>query len=138
MKRKLISSLIGIALASMSVTPLQAQQKISDGVVKIGVLTDLSGAYSDLAGSGSVLAAQMAIDDFNASAKPGFKIELISADHQNKGDISANKAREWFDTEKVDVIADLVTTSTALAVMKIAGEKQDYPGLRRSFHPHHQ
>ena len=123
MKRKLISSLIGIALASMSTTPLQAQQKISDGVVKIGVLTDLSGAYSDLAGSGSVLAAQMAIDDFNASAKPGFRIELVSADHQNKGDIAANKAREWIDTQKVDVIADLVTTSTALAVMKIAKEK---------------
>lgn len=98
--------------------------KISDGVVKIGVLTDLSGLYSDLAGSGAVLATQMAIDDFKAQAKPDFKIEMVSADHQNKGDISANKAREWFDTQQVDVIVDLVTTSTALAVMKVANEKR--------------
>ncbi|MGI9046480.1 MAG: ABC transporter substrate-binding protein [Burkholderiales bacterium] len=97
--------------------------KVSGGVVKIGVLTDLSGLYSDLAGSGAVLATQMAIDDFKAQAKPDFKIEMVSADHQNKGDISANKAREWFDTQAVDVITELVTTSTALAVMKVAKEK---------------
>jgi branched-chain amino acid transport system substrate-binding protein len=101
-----------------------APGNISDGVVKIAVLTDLSGLYSDLAGSGAVLATQMAIDDFKAQAKPNFKIEMISADHQNKGDISANKAREWFDTQQVDVIVDLVTTSTALAVMKVANEKK--------------
>ncbi|MBF8259191.1 MAG: branched-chain amino acid ABC transporter system, substrate-binding protein [Actinobacteria bacterium] len=65
----------------------------------------------------------MAVDDFIAKEKPDFKIQVISADHQNKGDISANKAREWIDTEKVDVIVDLVTTSTALAVMKVAKEK---------------
>jgi branched-chain amino acid transport system substrate-binding protein len=100
-----------------------AYAQISDGVVKIGVLTDLSGTYSDLAGPGSVLATKMAIDDFIAREKPSFKIELVSADHQNKGDISANKAREWFEREKVDVVSDLVTTSTALAVMKIAKEK---------------
>jgi len=111
------------ALISMNIAPAMAQEKISDGVVKIGVLTDLSGLYSDLAGNGSVIAAQMAIDDFKAAEKPSFKIELVSADHQNKGDISANKAREWFDTQHVDVIADLVTTSTALAVMKIAKDK---------------
>jgi branched-chain amino acid transport system substrate-binding protein len=96
---------------------------VSDNVVKIGVLTDLSGTYSDLAGDGSVVATQMAIDDFKAQAKPKFKIELLKFDHQNKGDISANKAREWFDTEKVDVIVDLVTTSTALAVMEVASQK---------------
>jgi branched-chain amino acid transport system substrate-binding protein len=97
--------------------------KISDGVVKIGVLTDMSGTYSDLAGPGSLLAVQMAVADFIAKEKPGFKIEVISADHQNKGDIAANKAREWIDTGQVDVIVDLVTTSTALAVMKVAKEK---------------
>ena len=97
--------------------------KVSDGVVKIGVLTDMSGTYSDLAGPGSLLAVQMAVDDFIAKEKPGFKIQVISADHQNKGDIAANKAREWIDTGKVDVIVDLVTTSTALAVMKVAKEK---------------
>ena len=87
------------------------------------MLTDLSGAYSDLAGPGSVLATKMAIDDFIAKEKPGFKVELVSADHQNKGDIAANKAREWFERDQVDVLTDLVTTSTALAVMKIAKEK---------------
>jgi branched-chain amino acid transport system substrate-binding protein len=96
---------------------------VSDGVVKLGVLTDMSGTYSDLAGPGTVEATRMAIGDFVANEKPDFKIDMISADHQNKADISANKAREWIDTAQVDVIVDLVTTSTALAVMKVANEK---------------
>ncbi len=100
-----------------------AQAQISDNLVRIGVLTDMSGAYSDLAGSGSVLATTMAVEDFKAQAKPAFAVEVVSADHQNKGDISSNKAREWFDRDKVDVVTDLVTTSTALAVMKVAKEK---------------
>ena len=100
-----------------------AQAQVSDNVVRIGVLTDMSGAYSDLAGTGSVLATQMAVDDFKAKNKVAFGIEVVSADHQNKGDISSNKAREWFDRDKVDVVTDLVTTSTALAVMKVAKEK---------------
>ena len=100
-----------------------AQAEVSDGVVKIGVLTDLSGTYSDLAGKGAVLATKMAIDDFIAAEKPGFKIEMVSADHQNKGDIAANKAREWFEKDKVDVASELVTTSVALAVQKIAKDK---------------
>ena len=100
-----------------------AQAQVSDNVVRIGVLTDMSGAYSDLAGTGSVLATQMAVDDFKAKNKVTFGIEVVSADHQNKGDISSNKAREWFDRDKVDVVTDLVTTSTALAVMKVAKEK---------------
>jgi branched-chain amino acid transport system substrate-binding protein len=100
-----------------------AHAQISDGVVKIGVLTDLSGTYSDLSGQGAVVATQMAIDDFVAREKPGFKVEMVYADHQNKGDIAANKAREWFERDNVDMVNDLVTTSTALAVMKIAKEK---------------
>jgi len=113
-----------IAGAVLAANPAFAQTaKISDGVVKFGVLTDMSGTYSDLAGPGTVQATQMAIDDFIAKEKPDFKIEMISADHQNKADISANKAREWIDTQKVDAIVDLVTTSTALAVMKVANEK---------------
>ncbi len=123
MRQRLLVAWISAAWLSLGLNPLLAADKISDGVVKIGVLTDLSGLYSDLSGSGSVLAAQMAIDDFKAQAKPSFKIEIISSDHQNKGDIAANKAREWFDIEKVDAIVDLVTTSTALAVMKVAKEK---------------
>ncbi len=100
-----------------------AQAQVSDGVVRIGVLTDLSGVYSDVAGKGTVLATQMAIDDFMAKEKPSFKIEMVSADHQNKGDIAANKAREWFERGGVDVVSELVTTSVALAVQKIAKEK---------------
>ena len=123
MNRKLLSALICAALIAHLSATAGAATKVSDGVVKIGVLTDMSGAYSDLAGPGSLVAVQMAVADFIAREKPDFKIEVISADHQNKGDIAAIKAREWIDTEKVDVIVDLVTTSTALAVMKVAKEK---------------
>ena len=100
-----------------------AQAQVSDGMVKIGVLTDLSGLYSDLAGTGAVIATKMAIEDFIAAEKPSFKIEMVSADHQNKGDIAANKAREWFEKDKVDVVSELVTSSVGLAVQKIAKEK---------------
>jgi branched-chain amino acid transport system substrate-binding protein len=110
---------LGLALATIGA----AQAQISDNIVKIGVLTDLSGLYSDVAGKGTVVATEMAVEDFMKSDKPGFKIEVVSADHQNKGDIAANKAREWFERDKVDVASELVTTSVALAVMKIAKEK---------------
>ena len=112
----------GIA-AALAAAFLPAQAQVSDNVVRIGVLTDLSGVYSDVAGKGTVIATQMAIDDFVAKEKPAFKVEMVSADHQNKGDIAANKAREWFEREKVDVASELVTTSVALAVQKIAKEK---------------
>ena len=123
MKRKLLGALICAVLIANVGGSAGAATKVSDGVVKIGVLTDMSGTYSDLAGPGSLAAVQMAVADFIAKEKPDFKIEVISADHQNKGDIAAIKAREWIDTEKVDMIVDLVTTSTALAVMKVAKEK---------------
>lgn len=110
-------------VATLALLAGTAQAQVSDGVVKIGVLTDLSGTYSDLAGKGAVLATKMAIDDFIAAEKPNFKVELVSADHQNKGDIAANKAREWFEKDKVDVASELVTTSVALAVQKIAKDK---------------
>jgi branched-chain amino acid transport system substrate-binding protein len=107
-------------------------------VVKIGVLTDLSGTYSDLAGSGAVLATKMAIEDFIAKEKPDFKIEMVSADHQNKADIASNKAREWFEREGVDTATELVTTSVALAVMKVAKERPHRPDERPGLHPDHQ
>ncbi|MGR6807448.1 ABC transporter substrate-binding protein [Sphaerotilus natans] len=110
----------GLALSGLATS---AQAQVSDGAVRIGVLTDLSGVYADVAGKGTVLATQMAIDDFMAREKPAFKVEIVSADHQNKGDIAANKAREWFEQGKVDVVSELVTTSVALAVQKIAKEK---------------
>lgn len=132
MKQKLLSLLVAGTLGATPAAVLSQQKpaaapagaaKISDGVVKIGILTDLSGLYSDLSGSGSVTAARMAIEDFQAREKPAFKIELVSADHQNKGDVASNKAREWIERDNVDMIGDLVTTSTALAVMPIAKEK---------------
>jgi len=100
-----------------------AADKISDGVVKIGVLTDMTGYYSDLAGPGSVLAVQMAVADFGGKVA-GKPIEVISADHQNKADIASNTARKWFDENKVDAIVDLVSSSTAGAVMPVAAEKK--------------
>ena len=115
--RVLIASLMTIGLGSATACAADA----NDGI-KIGVLTDLSGTYSDLAGAGSVWAAKKAVEDYLA-AKPGAKIEVIQADHQNKPDIAANTARQWFDTDGVDVIVDLVTSSTALAVVNIAKEK---------------
>ncbi len=119
MKMKQIAQAAALSVALAGA----AQAQISDGVVKIGVLTDLSGTYSDVAGQGTVIATKMAIDDFIAAEKPSFKIEMVSADHQNKGDIAANKAREWFEKDKVDVATELVTTSVALAVQKLAKEK---------------
>ena len=118
--KKAISIACTTALAALS-GGVQAQ--VSGGVVKIGVLTDLSGTYSDVAGPGAVQATKMAIEDFIAKEKPDFKIEMVSADHQNKADIASNKAREWFEREGVDTATELVTTSVALAVMKIAKEK---------------
>lgn len=120
MKLNHIAKAASLALVALAST---AQAQVSDGMVKIGVLTDLSGVYSDVAGSGTVVATKMAIEDFIASEKPGFKVEMVSADHQNKADIAANKAREWFERDMVDVASELVTTSVALAVQKIAKEK---------------
>lgn len=99
-------------------------QAVSGDVVKIGVLTDMSGAYSDFTGSGAVIAAKMAVEDFSASGRVlGKPIEIVSADHQNKADVGAQRALSWFDRDNVDVITELVTTNVALAVMNIAEQK---------------
>jgi branched-chain amino acid transport system substrate-binding protein len=100
-----------------------AQAQISDGVVKIGVMTDLAGIYADLAGKGSVEAARMAVADFGGKVK-GMPIEVVFADHQNKADLASTIARQWYDVDKVDMITDLVTSSTALAVQQVAQEKK--------------
>jgi len=96
-------------------------QELSDNTVKIGVLTDMSSLYSDSTGAGSVLAAQMAIDDFGGQVL-GRKIELISADHQNKADVAALTARNWWETQKVDVIVDLPGSAPAEAVKEVGRE----------------
>jgi branched-chain amino acid transport system substrate-binding protein len=111
-------------VASVFAVPAAAQQAISGDVVKIGVLTDMSGAYSDFTGSGAVVAAKMAVEDFSKTGKVlGKPIEIVSADHQNKADVGAQRALSWFDRDNVDVITELVTTSVALAVMNIAEQK---------------
>ncbi|WP_144292605.1 ABC transporter substrate-binding protein [Rhodoligotrophos appendicifer] len=90
--------------------------------VKIGVLNDRSGIYADITGEGSVVAARMAVEDFNAK-NPDIKVEVVSADHQNKPDIASNIARQWYDQDGVDAIFDLPTSSTALAVSEVTREK---------------
>jgi branched-chain amino acid transport system substrate-binding protein len=90
--------------------------------VKLGVLNDRSGIYTDLSGEGSVVAARMAVQDFNAESK-GIKVEIVSADHQNKPDIASTVASKWFDQENVDVILDVPTSSASLAVSQIARDK---------------
>jgi len=106
------------ALASMAGLSAEAMAQISGDAVKIGVLNDQSGLYADFGGRGSVIAAQMAAEDFGGKVL-GKPIQILSADHQNKPDIGSNIARQWFDVEGVDAIADLTTSSVALAVQEI-------------------
>jgi len=108
--------------AALSLAGSSAHAQLSDGVVKIGVLNDESGPYAALAGPGSRVAALMAVEDFGAAAK-GLKVEIVFADHQNKPEVGAKIARDWYDTEKVDVIVDVPTSSVALAVNQITREK---------------
>src|SRR5213596_1378066 len=108
------------AAASLAFAASGAQAQISDGVVKIGVLSDMSSLYSDIGGGGSAVAARMAIADFPTK---GMKVELLSADHLNKPDVGAAIARQWYDVDKVDVIVDVPTSSVVLAVNDITKQK---------------
>jgi branched-chain amino acid transport system substrate-binding protein len=114
--------LIGHATLALALGCGVANAQYSGDTVKIGVLNDMSGLYSDLSGQGAVAAARMAVEDFGAAAK-GMKVEIVSADHQNKPDVGSNIARTWFDVDNVDVIVDVPTSSVALAVNEIAREK---------------
>jgi branched-chain amino acid transport system substrate-binding protein len=113
---RLSRTLLLTAAAIMVATPTLAVD------LKIGVLNDRSGLYADLSGEGSVVAARMAVEDFGAAAK-GINVEIVSADHQNKPDVASNIARQWYDTDGVDVIVDVPTSSAALAVNEITREK---------------
>jgi branched-chain amino acid transport system substrate-binding protein len=116
--------LAGFSAISLALTGTNAwsQSKVSDNVVRIGVLTDLSGQFSHESGKGAVTAVQMAVEDFGGKVL-GVPIDVISADHLNKPDIAISKAREWFDTQKVDMIANLVNSAVALGVAGVAKEK---------------
>jgi branched-chain amino acid transport system substrate-binding protein len=118
LKRGLVAAAVAAALAAAGV----AQAQVSDGVIKIGVLNDQSSLYADIGGPGSVVAARMAVEDFGA-AKKGMKVEIVSADHQNKPDVGSGIARQWYDVDKVDVIVDVPTSSVALAISEITKQK---------------
>ncbi len=109
-----------VAALAVAAGPVHAQ--VSDGVIKIGVLNDQSSLYADLAGQGSVVAARMAVEDFGADKK-GMKVEIVSADHQNKPDVGSSIARQWLDVDKVDVIVDVPNSGVALALNQIVREK---------------
>jgi len=94
----------------------------TDGVIKIGVLSDMSSLYADIGGPGSVAAAKLAVEDFGAAAK-GMKVEIVGGDHQNKPDVGANIASTWFDVDKVDVIVDVPNSGVALAVSEVTRQK---------------
>ena len=113
--------LLVVALGGMAAGGA-AQAQISDNVIKIGVLSDMSSLYTDLAGAGSVAAARMAVED-SGIEKRGYKVEIISADHQNKPDVGSAIARQWYDTDKVDVIVDVPNSGVALAVNQITRDK---------------
>ena len=110
------------AAVALALAAAAAQAQVSDGVIKVGVLSDMSSLYSDIGGPGSVLAARMAVEDFGA-AKKGMKVEIVSADHQNKPDVGSGIARQWYDSDKVDAIFDVPTSSVALAVNEITKQK---------------
>jgi branched-chain amino acid transport system substrate-binding protein len=118
MKKVVSTSLLGFALM-MSASSLAFAQ---DKTAKIGVLNDQSGLYADVTGPGSVVAAQMAVEDSGLLAK-GWKIDVVIGDHQNKPDVGSNIARQWFDVDKVDTIVDVPTSSVGLVVNNIVKEK---------------
>ncbi|HWZ66762.1 MAG TPA: ABC transporter substrate-binding protein [Stellaceae bacterium] len=115
-----IAILTGVAAILALAAPASAE--ISGDAVKLGVLNDMSSLYADISGAGSVEAARMAIADFGGTVN-GKKIELISADHQNKPDVGSAIANQWFDNDGVDAIVDVPTSSVALAVQQIARTK---------------
>jgi branched-chain amino acid transport system substrate-binding protein len=116
-----LTYVMSAALLVAAATPALAD--VSDGKVKIGILNDQSGVYADFGGKWSFEAAKMAVEDFGGKVA-GAPIEVISADHQNKPDIASNIARQWYDTEQVDAIMELTTSSVALAVQGISAEKK--------------
>ncbi len=113
---------LAVATAFMTAMAAPAFAQYSGPPIKLGVLSDMSGLYADLSGPGSVIAAKLAIEDFGAAAK-GMKVDVIGGDHQNKADVGASIARQWYDQDGVDVILDVPNSAVALAVSDITKEK---------------
>ena len=116
--RKLLLSTVSVGIIA---TPALAE--VSDGKVKIGILNDQSGVYADFGGKFSYEAAKMAVEDFGGTVLDA-PIEVVTADHQNKADIASNIARQWYDTEQVDSIMELTSSSVGLAVQALSKEKK--------------
>src|SRR5882672_10246642 len=119
-----MKSLAAVVAASLvlAASGTAAQAQISDDVVKIGVLTDMSSLYADATGKGSLAAVEMAVGDYGGKVK-GKPVEVIAADHQNKPDVGVNIARNWIDNDKVDAVFDVPTSSVALALQTLLKEK---------------
>jgi branched-chain amino acid transport system substrate-binding protein len=123
MKLKKIAAACGAAFAMTLAVTGPAHAQISGDVIKIGIITDMSGLYSDIDGQGGVEAIKMAVAEMGGAVN-GKKIEVMFADHQNKADVAAAKAREWFDTQGVDMLIGGTNSGTALAMAKVAAEKK--------------
>jgi branched-chain amino acid transport system substrate-binding protein len=122
MSRSRVITTAALLFAATFAANAQSATKISDGVVKIGLIEDMSSLYADITGIGAVTAAKMAVEDFGGKVL-GAPIEVLSADHQNKADIASATAREWFDVQHVDAILDVAASATALAAIDVANEK---------------
>ena len=114
--------LLGSAAAALPILGARPGRTQTGGTLKIGVLTDLSGPYQDVGGPLAIGAAQLAVEDFGVGAK-GLKVEIVSADHQNKADIGAGVARQWYDRDGVDIIVEVANSAVALAVAGVAKDK---------------
>ena len=114
-----IFATVGLAFG-LTAMPTDAQQSEP---LRIGILTDMSGVFSDISGPGAVLAIKMAVEDFGGSVL-GRKIQVLSADHQNKADIAVDLARQWIDTQHVAMLGDLMNSSAAIAIVALAKDKK--------------
>ena len=119
----ILSCAVALALIAGCKDAGQSGGKFTGDVVRVGVLTDLSGLYSDIGGQGSVVAANMAAEDFGGTVVDK-KIDVVSVDHQNKADVAAQKVREWIDRGGVDMITDALNSAVALATSKVVAEKK--------------
>ncbi len=120
MKLQVLAGALAVAGMTMAGS---AEAQYSGDVIRIGFITDMSGLYSDIDGQGGVEAIKMAIADMGGSIN-GKKIELLTADHQNKADVAVSKAREWFDTQGLDMLIGGTNSGTAIAMSKVAAEKK--------------
>ena len=124
MTKLMLGLLVSTALVLAGCTKTEdADEKVTNDTVKIGVLTDLSGLYSDIGGKGSIVAAELAVEDLGGEVA-GHKIEIVSVDHQNKADIAAQKVREWIDRQGVDMVTDALNSAVAIATSKVVAEKK--------------